>query len=179
MRVPTLVVARDLGQAAGQASALLLALLVTLAAILALATPLTPAALLGLAVDTLGAGFLVVLGLLVLTTVAACLQMRAAREAGRLLFWRDLGFYTAGGIATVALTWTLFGISLGIGTLAETELAPATIQAVIADLTRHFGMAFFTTIVGLPLATLLRAVVGLLAARCQRLLGAAAPATPD
>ncbi len=160
-----------LAETVGRASACLLAVLVGAATLVALAAPITPAAALGLAVDRLGPGFITVLLLLVLAVLVAGLSMADAAEPGRLLFWRDVGFYAAGGIATVALTWTLFGISLGIGSLAETELAPATIEAVIAELTRHFGMAFLTTIIGLPLATLLRAVVGLYATRRQRSLG--------
>lgn len=168
MRLRSVVQPSALGQAVGRASATLLAVLVGMAALLAVATPITPAAGLALALGTLGPAFVLVLLTLVLVVLVACQAMNEAAEPGQVLFWRDVGFYAAGGIATAALTWTLFGISLGIGSLARTELAPATIQAVIADLTRHFGMAFVTTIIGLPLATLLRALVGLLAVRVQR-----------
>ena len=53
----------------------------------------------------------------------------------------ETGLQAANGIATLALTYTLLGISLGIGSLAGHELGPETIQAVIRDLTRHFSMA--------------------------------------
>ncbi len=73
--------------------------------------------------------------------------------------WFELGSQAAAGIATLALTFTLLGISLGIESLSRHELSPETVQAVIGDLTRHFSTAFLTTIVGLPTANLLRATL--------------------
>ena len=71
--------------------------------------------------------------------------------------WFEAGIQAANGVATVALTYTLLGISLGIGGLADQTLSPATIQEVIRGLTEHFSMAFMTTVVGLPISALLRA----------------------
>ena len=71
----------------------------------------------------------------------------------------ESGLQAANGIATLALTFTLLGISLGIGSLAGHDLGPDTIQAVIRDLTRHFSMAFMTTVVGLPTSAALRAML--------------------
>ena len=79
----------------------------------------------------------------------------AALDAARL----ETGLQAANGIATLALTYTLAGISLGIGSLAGHDLGPETIQAVIGDLTRHFSMAFMTTVVGLPISAVLRAML--------------------
>jgi len=72
-------------------------------------------------------------------------------------FWLELGQQAAGGIATLSLTFTLLGISLGIGSLSDKTIDPQTVQIVIQELTRHFSTAFMTTVVGLPTANLLRA----------------------
>ena len=71
-----------------------------------------------------------------------------------------IGLHAANGIATVALTFTLFGISAGIGELAAGDLNIDTINTVIASLTDQFSMAFMTSVVGLPLSALMRVVVG-------------------
>ena len=94
-------------------------------------------------------------------------------EAPDSRFARELGLQTASGIATLALTFTLLGISLGIGGLTGGALTPANVQNVIADLTGQFSMAFMTTVVGLPSAALLRAAVALVVARApERVVGA-------
>lgn len=80
-------------------------------------------------------------------------------------FARELGLQAASIVATLALTFTLLGISLGIGSLTGEALTPENVQDVIARLTGHFSMAFMTTVVGLPSAALLRAAVALAAAR--------------
>ena len=74
--------------------------------------------------------------------------------------WFEAGQQAASGIATVALTYTLLGISLGIGGLADQVLTPDTVQGVIRQLTPHFSTAFMTTVIGLPLSAALRAVLG-------------------
>ena len=83
-------------------------------------------------------------------------------------FARELGLQAASGVATLALTFTLLGISLGIGGLTGEALTPANVQDVIASLTAHFSMAFMTTVVGLPSAALLRAAVALVVARAPK-----------
>ncbi|MBT3196093.1 MAG: hypothetical protein HN842_00175 [Gammaproteobacteria bacterium] len=75
------------------------------------------------------------------------------------LLWLQSGVQSANGITTLALTYTLYGISLGIGSLAGESLTPETIQQVIQSLTDHFSMAFMTTVVGLPLSALLRSLL--------------------
>jgi hypothetical protein len=73
--------------------------------------------------------------------------------------WLEAGMHVAGGVATIALTYTLLGISLGIGTLAGQEVNAETVQTIIGDLTSHFSLAFMTTVIGLPLSAVLRAVI--------------------
>jgi uncharacterized membrane protein len=79
--------------------------------------------------------------------------------------WLEGGLQAAGGVTTLALTYTLLGISLGIGTLAEQTLNPETVQLVIKGLTERFSLAFMTTVVGLPIAALLRTLLMITHAR--------------
>ena len=80
-------------------------------------------------------------------------------------FWRQTGLQAASCIATLALTCTLLGISLGIGALAETPLTPDTVTQVISALTDRFSIAFMTTVIGLPVSALIRSAVLILSAR--------------
>ena len=73
--------------------------------------------------------------------------------------WLEAGLQAANGITTLALTYTLLGISLGVGSMAENELTQDTIQTVVRDLTAQFSMAFLTTVVGLPTSAILRTVL--------------------
>ncbi len=81
--------------------------------------------------------------------------------------WFEAGVQSANAIATLALTYTLLGISLGIGSLAEHDLNPGTIQDVIKGLTDNFSMAFMTTVVGLPTSAGLRAALLVAYSRAQ------------
>ena len=81
------------------------------------------------------------------------------------LFWYELGQQAANGMSTLALTFTLLGISVGIGTLSKQSLTPDTVNDVIGVLTQQFSMAFMTTVVGLPTATLSRALLSISMAR--------------
>jgi hypothetical protein len=84
-----------------------------------------------------------------------------ALDPADLVFWRDVGFYAAGGIATAIRSPGRSSASpSGSAAWPRPSSCPRPIQAVIRDLTRYFGMASSPAVVGLPLATLLRAVVG-------------------
>jgi hypothetical protein len=106
---------------------------------------------------TLGGAFLALLAGLVAVTLLSWAMI--LRGTTRTELWLEAGLHAAGGISTVALTFTLLGISLGIGSLAGKTLTPETVQVVISDLTAKFSMAFFTTVIGLPVATALRALL--------------------
>ena len=80
-------------------------------------------------------------------------------------YYMELGSQAAAGIATLSLTFTLLGISLGIGSLADKTIDVGSIQAIIQELTGHFSTAFMTTVVGLPTASILRAMLALRFAR--------------
>ena len=111
--------------------------------------------------DTLGLLFIALALGLVLTVMIAVAKIRDAQlDRQSKSVWLHIGLHAANGIATVALTFTLFGISAGIGELAAGDLNIDTINTVIASLTDQFSMAFMTSVVGLPLSALMRVVVG-------------------
>ncbi len=121
----------------------------------------------GWALDVLGAGFLCLLGGLIFLAVLALIRINdsAADEKTKGL-WFEVGLQASGGVTTLALTFTLLGISIGIGSLAGQPLTPETVQTVIRDLTANFSLAFMTTVVGLPVSSALRAALTI-AARKQ------------
>lgn len=91
---------------------------------------------------------------------------RAANESG-VRSWFESGVQSANAIATLALTYTLLGISLGIGSLSGQALNPTTIPTVIQGLTENFSMAFMTTVIGLPVSAALRAALLVAQARAE------------
>ncbi len=164
-----------LGTSSRTLSYLLGAVVVALAAV-QLTTSLEAAGIAEWAFDVFGPTFVVLLSglaFIVLFSWTKLLQPWQG-EGGRVL-WLETGMSAANGVATLALTYTLLGISLGIGDMATQELTPATVQDVIRGLTRHFSMAFMTTVVGLPLSAMLRALLLVTNARIE---ARAAPARP-
>ena len=113
-----------------------------------------------------GVSFLVLLTVLVLTVCFCWVRMVEARhrQSDRRV-WSEAASHAANGTATLALTYTLLGISLGIGTLADQELNTETVQVIIRGLTEHFSLAFMTTVVGLPVSAVLRALVAITEAK--------------
>jgi len=115
------------------------------------------------AFEVLGLPFLLLLaslvfaGLLCLVKLLATRAISASnkRDAQRTK-WLQAGLQSCNGIATLALTFTLLGISLGIGRLSDGGLSPENINSVIADLTAHFSLAFMTSVIGLPLSAAMR-----------------------
>ena len=115
------------------------------------------------AFEVLGLPFLLLLASLVfagLLCLVKLLTTRAIpdsnkRDAQRTK-WLQAGLQSCNGIATLALTFTLLGISLGIGRLSDGGLSPENINSVIADLTAHFSLAFMTSVIGLPLSAAMR-----------------------
>lgn len=104
--------------------------------------------------------FMVILGIM-LAGFAYCLVRMVERRRVGLNgdVWLEAASHLAGGVSTVALTYTLLGISLGIGTLAGQEVNAETVQSIIGDLTSHFSLAFMTTVIGLPVSAALRAAI--------------------
>ena len=81
---------------------------------------------------------------------------RQHRSAPDARIWTEAGLQIGAGIGTLAMTFTLLGLSLGIGTLAATPLTPEAVPDVLATLTEKFRLAFLTTVVGLPTAAVVR-----------------------
>lgn len=115
------------------------------------------------ALNVLGGAFVLMLAALILTTVFSWVRMRHDSKIGgnpaKRDFWMEIGMQAANGVTTLALTYTLLGISLGIGSLATQELTPETIQPIIRGLTANFSLAFMTTVIGLPASAMLRALL--------------------
>ena len=133
-------------------------------AIAAALTPLDAAQIADWAHRVFGWAYITLLGILVFATLICWTQMQRSNLRDRKM-WFEAGMHTSSGIAILALTFTLIGVSLGVGTLAEQELTPATVQAVIAQLSAHFSLAFMTTVVGLPTSAVMRALVSITEAR--------------
>ena len=107
-----------------------------------------------------GGLFLAVFSALVYIAILAIVKVtgHAITEPG-VRTWFEAGVQSANAIATLALTYTLLGISLGIGSLAGQDLNPSTVSGIIRSLTENFSMAFMTTVVGLPVSAILRAIL--------------------
>jgi len=147
-------------EAAGRTTGFVLGGGVIALAIATAASPLTAGDIASWAERVFGPTFVV----LFLTLVGAALfcWVRVGQlhdNPGQSRPWLEGGMHAASGVATLALTYTLLGISLGIGSLADQELTSDTVQTVIQGLTGHFSMAFMTTVIGLPTAALLRALL--------------------
>ena len=102
--------------------------------------------------------FILIYCLLVALGIYAITQLKQHKYAN---YWQEVGQQTGNAIATLALTFTLLGISLGIGTLAEQPLSPENVQMMVSGLTKQFSMAFMTTVIGLPTATIIRALISI------------------
>lgn len=116
----------------------------------------------------LSATFLVIYCLLVFATIFCWTRLIELQGQHRhCRFWLESGLHAANGVATLGLTYTLLGISLGIGSLAQRGVTPETVEVVIQELTRHFSLAFLTTVIGLPTSALLRAFLLITQARVE------------
>ena len=80
-------------------------------------------------------------------------------ETSKKKLWFESGLQLSNLISTIALTYTLLGISLGIGELSASKLDVNTINQTISKLTEQFSMAFMTSVIGLPLSAILRSII--------------------
>jgi len=107
-----------------------------------------------------GPAFILIYSLLISISLRGWIRAKSLRGSPQsAAVDLEIGLQAAAGVATLALTFTLLGISLGIGGLADTPLNPETVNTVIAGLCRHFATAFMTSVVGLPTAAVLRALL--------------------
>ncbi len=139
-------------------------------AVAALFTSASAAEITSWAHDVLGWSFVALLGSLVFVALFAWSRM-ISDDAGDDV-WPEIGIQAANGVMTLALTYTLLGISLGIGSLAGQDLTPDTVQTVIRKMTANFSLAFMTTVVGLPVSAALRSLLIVTLARNRNRLPA-------
>jgi hypothetical protein len=138
--------------------------LIILLAIFSYATQMTLVELLGYIERLFGLSFtLLFVGLVIVSLWSIAQIYRSHNKA----LWTETGMQAANGISTLALTFTLLGISLGIGSLSNQTLTPESVQGIISQLTAQFSMAFMTTVIGLPTATLFRAWISILRVKQQ------------
>ena len=109
-------------------------------------------------VSTLGYSFLIITTFLTLIAIISIININNY-ESRRRKFWFETGLQVSNLISTFALTYTLLGISLGIGELSSSKLDIDTINQTISRLTQQFSMAFMTSVIGLPLSGLLRSIL--------------------
>ena len=109
-------------------------------------------------VSTLGYSFLIITTFLTLIAIISIININNC-ESRRRKFWFETGLQVSNLISTLALTYTLLGISLGIGELSSSKLDIDTINQTISRLTQQFSMAFMTSVIGLPLSGLLRSIL--------------------
>jgi hypothetical protein len=145
-------------KALGKGSLVIIGLSVIALAGLSYLTNMTLSALLDWAKVVFGWSFALLFSAL---TVIGIVASQKLRKGCNPYYWYEVGQQAANGISTLALTFTLLGISLGIGSLSEQPLNPENIQHIISNLTAQFSTAFMTTVVGLPTASLIRAWVGI------------------
>ncbi len=143
-------------------------------AVAALFTSASAAEITSWAHEVLGWSFVALLGSLVFVALFAWIRMISddAGDADGGDVWPEIGIQAANGVMTLALTYTLLGISLGIGSLAGQDLTPDTVQTVIREMTANFSLAFMTTVIGLPVSAALRSLLIVTLARNRNRLPA-------
>ena len=109
-------------------------------------------------ISTLGYSFLIITAFLTFMAIISIININNC-ENRRRKFWFETGLQVSNLISTLALTYTLLGISLGIGELSSSKLDIDTINQTISKLTQQFSMAFMTSVIGLPLSGLLRSIL--------------------
>jgi hypothetical protein len=109
-------------------------------------------------ISTLGYSFLIITAFLTFIAIISIININNC-ENRRRKFWFETGLQVSNLISTLALTYTLLGISLGIGELSSSKLDIDTINQTISKLTQQFSMAFMTSVIGLPLSGLLRSIL--------------------
>lgn len=147
---------------AGTALGMITGAVVILVALVSLVTNMQVDDIVAWMAKYFGITFSVLFASLLLVSVYAIIKVSQRQSTP---FWAQVAAQAANGISTLALTFTLLGISLGIGALAEQSLTPENVDTIISVLTTQFSMAFMTTVVGLPASTAVRAWLAILMAK--------------
>ena len=111
-----------------------------------------------MATSILGSTFILLISLLTFFSII-CITNVINLNFNEKKLWFETGIQLSNLISTIALTYTLLGISLGIGELSSSKLDVDTINETISKLTEQFSMAFMTSVVGLPLSGVLRSAL--------------------
>ena len=111
-----------------------------------------------MATSILGSTFILLISLLTFFSII-CITNIINLNFYEKKLWFETGIQLSNLISTIALTYTLLGISLGIGELSSSKLDVDTINETISKLTEQFSMAFMTSVVGLPLSGVLRSIL--------------------
>ena len=148
-----------------RATATFLGAIVVVLAVAAMSTSMSAHDVAAWAKNVFGLTFIGLMGGLVFTAFYSLTRMLQAPDDK---VWLEAGIGASNGIATLALTYTLLGISLGVGSLASQELNPETVTVVVRELTEKFSLAFLTTVVGLPVSAVLRTALLVVHARRQQ-----------
>ena len=111
-----------------------------------------------MATSILGSTFILLISLLTFFSII-CITNVINLNFYEKKLWFETGIQLSNLISTIALTYTLLGISLGIGELSSSKLDVDTINETISRLTEQFSMAFMTSVVGLPLSGILRSIL--------------------
>ena len=135
-----------------------LGILVLVLGIYVILTGNHPSVLIKWSLSILGLSFVICLLLLVFLSLFCIFQLQTSNIKLHQ-FWLETGIQLSNGISTLALTYTLLGISLGIGELSMSKLDIGSINQTIGNLTNKFSMAFLTSVIGLPLSNLLKSVL--------------------
>ncbi len=108
--------------------------------------------------SVLGYSFIFLTLTLTLLSLISILNIHNSKIYEKKL-WFETGIQLSNIISTTALTYTLLGISLGIGELSSSNLNVDTINETVSKLTKQFSMAFMTSVIGLPLSAVLRGIL--------------------
>ena len=141
-----------------QALSILLGSSVLIILLYILITDNDPSLIVDWALSVLGTNFILIILFLTTSSVICILNIHNVNPINRI-FWFETGLQFSNLISTIALTYTLLGISLGIGELSSSKLDVETINITISKLTEQFSMAFMTSVIGLPLSGVLRSVL--------------------
>ena len=137
-------------------------------ALAVMSTPIGISEIINWVHEVFGITFIFLYSVLVLVALYSWLRIQEANLNSSIQrVWFEVGMHSGNGVATLGLTYTLLGISIGIADLSERELSPDTIREIIGNLTAHFSMAFLTSVVGVPTAAVLRALLSVTGLRIQ------------
>ena len=106
----------------------------------------------------LGTTFIIIFSSLVFASLFCIFKLNISTKFKKK-FWLEVGMQVSNSISIIALTFTLLGISLGIGELSSAKLDLTTINQTIGKLTEQFSMAFMTSVIGLPVSAIFKSVL--------------------